>query len=118
MYIISCRKKFWDNRRIRAEAKPDLVAKVGRDGIETTKTMADYEAKIENKKVLLLCHGYNNPKDSVIGAYELIEGNHRAFVNYFDVVVGYTWPGGDNPLAYPGARGPNIGSSSQISRVT
>ena len=105
MYIVSCRKKFWSNSRIRAERKPDKVAKVDRHGIETRKTMADYEAKIENKKVLLLCHGYNNPRDSVIGAYDLIKRNHKAFVNYFDVVVGYTWPGGGNFTTYPGARG-------------
>lgn len=79
--------------------------------------MADYEAKIENKKVLLLCHGYNNPRHSVIDAYELIKGNHKAFVNYFDVVVGYTWPGGGNVTTYSGARGRTLAVAARFCKL-
>lgn len=103
MYIVSCRRGFWRKGRFLRNGEAYRIANVDRDGNTSSKTLSDYQKKIENKKVLLLCHGYNNPKDSVVGAYHLIKAKHRRIVDYFDVVVGFTWPGGRGALSYVAA---------------
>jgi esterase/lipase superfamily enzyme len=51
-------------------------------------------------------HGYNNTFDDVARAYEIIEDMcDRHLDADYDAVLGYTWPGGDNPLEwYPAKR--------------
>ena len=104
MYVISCRRRFWDNDRVRSRSKPDLVAKIDLNGNMTFRQVADYHKKIANKKVLLLCHGYRNQEEDVRKAYYLIKRKHKSLINYFDVVFGYTWPGGEERTDYAQAK--------------
>ncbi len=61
--------------------------------------------RIRGKRVLLLVHGYNNDEDDVCRAYGLIAQRVGAeLAGAYDVVVGYTWPGGDLRVSYPAAR--------------
>lgn len=103
MYLISSRKNFWENNII--SEPTDRVGEVNLDTMDMKpRTMANYESLITDKKVLLLCHGYNNEPEDVIRAYQIIENNQLAHLGYFDVVVGYTWPGGDDWTDYRAAK--------------
>lgn len=103
MYLVSSRKDFWNNTVISEHV--DCIREVNfSTGESEEKVMGDYEALIRNKKVLLLCHGYRNEPDDVMNAYDLIKQNQVSFTNYFDVVAGYTWPGGENVMDYFAAK--------------
>lgn len=104
MYLISSRKNFYENDII-SMTPEDEIKEVALDtGESKTKTPSDYESLIVDKKVLLLCHGYNNELHDVMRAYHIIENNQLAYIAYFDVVVGYTWPGGDDVFDYFAAK--------------
>lgn len=52
-----------------------------------------------NKSVLLLIHGYNNEQDEVHDAYSVIEEKVQAHIGeHYDLVIGYSWPGGDKGM--------------------
>ena len=104
MYLISSREKFWSNNLI-SEIPEDEIREVDLNTMELEpRTTSDYESLIADKKVLLLCHGYNNEPRDVMRAYRIIEDNQSAYIAYFDVVVGYTWPGGDDWMDYFAAK--------------
>lgn len=104
MYIISSRKDFWNNNEI-IDGLEDEIHEVDLQTFAmTTKEQGDYEKLIQGKKVLLLIHGYNNEPRDVMRAYDIIEQNTKSIIGYFDVVVGYTWPGGDDPGDYFSAK--------------
>ncbi len=53
----------------------------------------------------MLIHGYNNEEDDVVRAYAIIDKHINTYVsNHYDIVIGYTWPGGDDPLDYFSAK--------------
>lgn len=52
----------------------------------------------------MLIHGYNNEPDDVMRAYSIIERNTNTIIKHFDVIVGYSWPGGDDALDYFSAK--------------
>jgi len=56
--------------------------------------------EISGKKILLLVHGYNNEQDEVYDAYTIIEDKISEHINDYDLVVGYSWPGGDIGLEW------------------
>jgi esterase/lipase superfamily enzyme len=67
----------------------------------------------KKKKVLLLTHGYNNEFEAVVRAYDIIDKKRRTQLkDQYDAVVGYTWPGGNNPLDWyvPKQRAGLVGS--------
>lgn len=104
MYIISSRKDFWGNNTI-TSSPSDSIGDVNLDSMKMEKkNMEDYEKLINRKKVLLLCHGYNNEARDVMRAYRIIKQNQSDFIGYFDVVAGYTWPGGDDFTDYCAAK--------------
>ena len=56
-------------------------------------------SRLEGKSVLVLVHGYNNELEDIVRAYDLIQSKVGRFLNeWYDEVVGFTWPGGDNPI--------------------
>jgi esterase/lipase superfamily enzyme len=71
---------------------------------DNTSDLVSYKQAINNKNVLLLIHGYNNDPNDVNRAYEIIEKNTKQHIQHFDIVVGYTWPGGDDGLDYFSAK--------------
>ncbi len=104
MYIISSRKDFWNDNEI--SSNPDEIKEVVDfdDVILEPRETSNYESLIADKKVLLLCHGYNNEPHDVIRAYKIVDEMQSKHIGYFDVVVGYTWPGGDDFLDYYAAK--------------
>ena len=73
--------------------------------VDTPMSEGQYLAAIENRRVLILVHGYNNDEDDVNRAYSLIEGRIAAEVaGQYDAVIGYTWPGGNLHISYPLAK--------------
>ena len=104
MYVISSRKEFWDYDCVLPLNQDDMIREVGPRGKQESKAIADYESEINGKKVLLLCHGYNNRCKAVMRAYYRIQKMQSNRIKYFDVVVGYTWPGGGYYSKYSTAK--------------
>ncbi len=103
MYLVSSRKRFWNSDVI--SRKLDKFRDVNlKTGQSTKKAESDYKSFVKDKKVLILCHGYNNEPEDVLRAYQTIASNERRYTNYFDAVVGYTWPGGDKFYEYSAAK--------------
>ena len=104
MYVISSRKNFWGDNKISREPQ-DGIREIDLNTMAMKeKTISDYKALIAKKKVLLLCHGYNNEINDVMRAYRIVEENQLGHIGYFDVVAGYTWPGGDDWTDYRAAK--------------
>ena len=106
MIIISVRKGFWDNNEI---SRSDEIRKIAIgslpkfDGPKLTQN--NFLDELSGKKVLLLVHGYNNLSDDVLRAYGIIEAKIKAFTaTHYDMVIGFAWPGGDDPLDYFAAK--------------
>lgn len=64
---------------------------------------------IQGKNVLLLIHGYRNPQENVRAAYRDIEqrmaaGGLLGAGKAYDIIIGYTWPGGILHVSYPLSR--------------
>lgn len=102
MLIISSRKNF---------TNPDVLSKKGHQFREIDlasdstlrkfSSLDDFISEITGKRALILVHGYNNEQDEVYDAYAVIEkmiGQHMA--DEFDLVIGYSWPGGDRGLEW------------------
>ena len=104
MIIISARQNFWDSNNISPQ---DEIREVTLPQIAAEQVLAEGEflAAIQDKKILLLVHGYNNEKYDVLRAYEIIEAKVQAILpGHYDLVLGYSWPGGDDPLDYFAAK--------------
>jgi len=62
---------------------------------------ADIQRAVAGQRILILVHGYNNEFADVIRAYDLIEHQTRRHMrNKYDLILGYTWPGGDSRFEY------------------
>lgn len=55
--------------------------------------------RIRGKSILTLIHGYNNEFEDIVRAYGMIQSKvHENLDEWYDEVVGFTWPGGDSRL--------------------
>ena len=105
MYVISSRDNFWCNDSVRPRDQSDQIKEIRYRGRrEVPRTVDDYVSKIEGKRVLLLCHGYNNQRRAVRSLYFCLQCKESTLIKYFDVVVGYTWPASVGGGSYPAAR--------------
>ncbi len=80
------------------------------------KDLAAIQEACAQKRVLLLVHGYNNEFEDVLRAYRIIREKQQQFLSRkYDLVLGYTWPGGIDALDYRQAKrragivGPRLG---------
>lgn len=111
MIIVSARKGFWDSNRL--SNSKDYIRDVNLDTLSDKPVKkSEFKDRINGKKVMLLIHGYNNESHEVARAYKVIQQQQTALVNHYDLLVGYTWPGGDNFLDYFAAKN-RAGSVSQ-----
>jgi esterase/lipase superfamily enzyme len=55
---------------------------------------------LQEKKICLLVHGYNNEHDEVRDAYQILEQNIKAQNLSYDLIIGYSWPGGNRALEW------------------
>ncbi|ABA58272.1 conserved hypothetical protein [Nitrosococcus oceani ATCC 19707] len=107
MYMMSSRENFWAGERL---SNKDQIKDVVLDDPDPAVDSPLIEEAIffdmmKDKRLLLLIHGYNNEADDVCRAYSIIQDNvHRYLKGNYDDIVGYTWPGGSEPLNYYKAR--------------
>jgi esterase/lipase superfamily enzyme len=106
MLMISSRKDFWSATEFAdADDTRDVVLTNPDPASDTPVSEAELLARVAGRRVLLLVHGYNNTEDDVSLAYARIERATTTMVaGKYDVIVGYTWPGGALGLSYPIAR--------------
>lgn len=101
MFIISAREKFNNPDRLKNSGHVYKEIDLERDEvINSFETQDDFLAKIKDKKVLILVHGFNNEQDEVYDAYSIIEQKVNAQVDDYDHVIGYSWPGGDRGIEW------------------
>lgn len=106
MLLISARQRFWDATDF---SDADDIREVVLDNPDPAADTPVGEAalldRVAGQRVLLLVHGYNNTEDDVSLAYARIEDAvARHLRGQYDLVMGYTWPGGGIHLSYPIAR--------------
>lgn len=104
MLLISSRKSFWDSNEL---SETDEVRDVNLldDSLGDVITNESFLNSLENKSVLMLIHGYNNEEDDVVRAYAIIEQYVTGHIpDQYDMVIGYTWPDGDDPSDYFSAK--------------
>ncbi len=106
MLIISSRENFWDSNIVtprQTDEIRDVNLSLGNlNGAPVSDVQ--FEAQIQNKKILLLIHGYNNEPLEVTRAYKTIEERVNTLINFYDLIIGYTWPGGDDWSDYSAAK--------------
>ena len=106
MKLISARKDFWSNNELAvtdAIRDVDLVGEIPSVPISES----TFLTSLAGKKVLVLVHGYNNEPEDVHDAYAVLESYFARLVTgdtEYDQIVGYIWPGGDDPLDYGAAK--------------
>lgn len=104
MLIISSRKKFWDSNIVTSK-KTDRIRNVNLPNLsDSSVSAAQFTKQIKGKRILLLIHGYNNEPHDVMRAYKTVEKYEKEFINYYDLIIGYTWPGGDQFWHYGAAK--------------
>ena len=100
MYIISSRRYFSDPDRLSASGHTIREIDFSNDSVSHSfKDFGEFSARISGQRLLLLVHGYNNEQDEVYDAYSVIERKVQSHLNNeYDLVIGYSWPGGDTEL--------------------
>ncbi len=86
---ISDRANFWSE---------DDIGRVTQMMVEERQVPVDFQ-QLAGKRVLLLVHGFNNSASEAQTTYREIF-SYLDELDLYDVVIGYFWPGYDNPLAY------------------
>lgn len=107
MLFISSRKDLDNENEIGADQFWDIkiVRELATDRDELPTGIAALKEAVAGKKVLIIVHGYNNEFDDIIRAYDLIEGHTaKQMKGKYDIVIGYTWPGGDSKFDYGAAK--------------
>ena len=104
MILISARENFWSDTKL---AVSDAIKEVDLVGNRTSKDLDENKlfSTISEKRILMLVHGYNNEPEDVHNAYAIVESNiTNLTAGQYDCVIGYIWPGGDDPMDYFAAK--------------
>jgi len=101
LWLMSDRASIWNADKISDHT-------VFMQGSNLTESAFDSE-EIRGKNVLLLIHGYNNNSKEALSTYRLINAHVSAFkdnrqTKFYDIVLGYLWPGNDQSVEYYDAR--------------
>lgn len=101
MIIISSRQDFTDSDNLLTAGHIIRQVDLATDTATRTLSDADLINEIRGKRVCILVHGYNNEFFEVCDAYQIMESKiHSDLPAAFDLVLGYTWPGGDHKLEW------------------
>lgn len=98
MLIISCRKHFRDTDAL-TNGHGKIMHLSPRNSSNGTKvSWNDLPTFISDKRILLLVHGYDNRFDEMMEIYDCIDKKQKKWIKvhnhaYYDMVVGYAWPG-------------------------
>lgn len=116
MLIISSRDNLWESSDL-SDSDKIIDVSLNDDSLGKEVSIADFLGHLANKRVLMLIHGYNNEEDDVVRAYNIIEQNINSNVSQqYDVVMGYTWPGGDDKFEYFAAKNRASAVSPRVGR--
>ena len=110
LWLMSDRGSFWDAEKISDQTKLET------DSNRKNPSLASEE--IKGKNVLLLIHGYNNDEKEALSTYRLIHAHVSAFMDmqrsqFYDLVIGYLWPGYDDSWEYFDAKQ----NTSELSKI-
>lgn len=121
MLMISARKDFWSSTEL-SDADEIRQVNLKDDSLGDPISKDQLPGLVDDKKVLVLIHGYNNEEDDVCRAYDIIEGNVTSLLRnddgspIYDLIIGYTWPGGDDGLDYFAAKKRASAVSPRVNR--
>ena len=106
MLLASCRKELADEEELGNKFTFWDVSLDSAGDVDNSPLSSDeFREELKGKSVLTLVHGYNNQFLDVARAYEIIEQKAEHHIgDYYDRVVGFTWPGGDGPLDWYSAK--------------
>lgn len=99
MIIISSRKDFSNPDQLSESGHLIREVDLASDTVTAVLDFRDLLRLVDGKRLLLLVHGYNNEQYEVFESYQVIE--QQAMVHLadaYDLVLGYSWPGGDQKL--------------------
>lgn len=99
--LMSDRASFWDADKISHHTQ------IMEDSVIKDMDLSGKEFK--GKNILLLVHGYNSEHKEALSNYHLINAHVSAFSDalhsqFYDLVIGYLWPGDAEPLDYYDAK--------------
>lgn len=105
MWAISDRDDFWNPDQISSKTQMAFIEPDGRFSSEEVPHLAT----LGGKKVLVLIHGFNTPKEAILPTYQRVlqrlnEQMRATQQKTYDLVLAYFWPGGDYPWEYFSAR--------------
>jgi esterase/lipase superfamily enzyme len=97
LWLMSDRASFWDADKISNHTE------IAQESNKKNRTLVSRE--IKGKNILLLVHGYNDNAREALSTYRLINVHVSAFMDshqpkFYDYVIGYLWPGFDEPWEY------------------
>lgn len=121
MIMISARNDFWSSTEL-SDTDEIREVNLNDDSLGDSVDKDEFMKKLDDKKVLLLVHGYNNEEDDVVRAYNIIESNVNSLLRtgngtpIYDIVIGYTWPGGNDSLDYFAAKRRASAVSPRVNR--
>lgn len=116
MLIISARRNFShsDHFANRAYSIGDVDLQSD-TVIEQDIPIDQFIERVRNKRILLLVHGYNTEQDDVYDAYAVIERKCQKHLrNTYDLVLGFSWPGGDQPWEWKQAKSRANGAGRRL----
>ena len=106
MILISARENFWSDTELAVKDSIKEVDLVGKNSSMDI-TANSFWPQVEDQRILLLVHGYNNEPEDVHNAYAVIEKHVKQIKSEketYDHVIGYIWPGGDDRFDYYAAK--------------
>lgn len=105
MYMVSSNYNFFYPDRISRTDQIREVDLIDPRPATTKRVSATYLAdKMQNKKVLIVVHGYRNSYEDTCHAYNRIKQKVDSDIGKYDEVIGYMWPGGTKKLSYFSAK--------------
>jgi esterase/lipase superfamily enzyme len=100
MIIISSRVDFTNPDLLLPEGHIIKEIDLSNDALIREINLETLLLELRGKTICLLVHGYNNEHDEVRDAYQILERNIKAKISSYDLVVGYSWPGGNRSLEW------------------
>jgi len=101
LLVMSDREHFWDADKVATETE------ITWDSLRSEPSL-DIE-QLKDKKILLVVHGFNNSANEAMQTYRSVTEHIAALRGangdaFYDVVIGYLWPGYQNKLDYYAAK--------------
>jgi esterase/lipase superfamily enzyme len=104
MFIVSSRADFVDPDKIIDQGFIVRDVDLGSaNELSTAHAMDDFLADLQGKSLCILIHGYNNEYHEVYDSYQIIDEHLRQFSNPYDLVIGFSWPGGNSTFEWKDA---------------